>query len=102
MAIERGEEMTDSFITDIDLEMLAACDLHRRTPYVVRGVSQTQLSVARHYGGCTYNGQVYVYQPLTDELIRNDVLKCVMRLRKKPKSKPKQKVSATEKGLFDD
>jgi len=38
-------------------------------------VSQTQLSVARYYGGCTVNGTHYVYDPTTDTLIREDVLK---------------------------
>lgn len=52
----------------------ADCPLSRETPYGVAGVSDTQFSVARHYGGCTYNGQHYVYLPLTDELIRHDVL----------------------------
>jgi len=38
-------------------------------------VSMTQLSIARHYGGCTYQGDSYTYLPHTDELIRDDVLK---------------------------
>lgn len=38
-------------------------------------VSQTQLSVARHFGGCKVNGQHYAYDPTTDTLTRYDVLK---------------------------
>lgn len=36
-------------------------------------VSQTQLSVARHYGGCTVNGVEYVYDPTTDTLTRKSL-----------------------------
>lgn len=38
-------------------------------------VSMTQLSIARYYGGCKYQGDSYTYLPHTDELIRDDVLK---------------------------
>lgn len=38
-------------------------------------ISHTQLSVARHYGGCNFNGKYYVYEPDTDSLVREDVLK---------------------------
>lgn len=40
-------------------------------------VSRTQLSIARHYGGCTVQGRHYVYFPESDELWRDDVLKLV-------------------------
>jgi hypothetical protein len=39
-------------------------------------------SVARHYGGAKYNGSQYTYIPGEDELIRDDVLKFVTKLRK--------------------
>jgi hypothetical protein len=51
------------------------CPLHRKTPFGIRNVSMTQLSIARHYGGIKYNGEAYTYIPKTDELIRDDVLK---------------------------
>jgi hypothetical protein len=38
-------------------------------------VSHTQMSIARYYGGMRVNGQRYTYNPLNDELIRDDVLK---------------------------
>lgn len=38
-------------------------------------VSQTQLSIALHYGGATVNGAHYIYDPTDDVLIRADVLK---------------------------
>lgn len=65
------------------LEGVEKCGLHRRTPYGITNVSQTQFSCARFYGGLTYNGERYTYQPKTDELIRNDVLKWQRENRKK-------------------
>ena len=41
-------------------------------------VSYTQLSVARHYGGCTIQGQRFIYSAEDDSLIREDVVKWVM------------------------
>lgn len=57
------------------LSGLDACTLHRRTPFGMTNVSMTQLSIARHYGGITYQNEAYTYFPATDELVRNDVLK---------------------------
>jgi len=57
------------------LEGLENCPLHRRTPYGIKNVSETQFSVARYSMGCTYNGDHYIYIPPTDELIRADVWK---------------------------
>lgn len=42
-------------------------------------VSQTQLSIARHYGGCVYNGDYYLYNPNDDTLTRQEI---------KPRIKP--------------
>ena len=64
------------------------CGLHKRTPYGVRRVSQTQLSIARHYGGILFRGERYTYIPPTDELIRDDVLEWK---RKQQKPKPRRK-----------
>ena len=52
------------------------------TTLVIRDVCNTQLSVARHYGAITINGRHYTYFPPGDELIRDDVLKWVTKLRK--------------------
>jgi outer membrane protein W len=38
-------------------------------------VSQTQLSIARHYGGIKYNGADYHYDAESDTLTRMDVWK---------------------------
>ena len=50
-------------------------------------VCNTQLSVARHYGGATVNSQRYTYNPTDDSLIRDDVIKW---LAKHIKQKQKQ------------
>ena len=57
-------------------------------PERIRNVSRSQFSIARHYGGIKLNGASYVYDPETDTLIREDVLKAA----RKP---------AAEPGLFD-
>lgn len=59
-----------SIFADLD-----ACPLHRKTPFGVTNVSMTQLSIARYYGTINFNGFKYIYHPMTDELIREDVLK---------------------------
>ena len=42
-------------------------------PEEIHHVSQSQLSVARHFGGCSYMGQSYIYDAGQDRLIRRDV-----------------------------
>lgn len=64
-----------------EIEIIAIQHLPRASPYLITGVSQSQLSVARHYGGCQYQGQEYVYVQTTDELVRADVARLVSRLR---------------------
>ena len=64
-------------------ELAAIQSLPRDTPYQIRNVSHGQLSIARHYGGCSFNGYEYVYDPTDDTLTHNDVLKLVMRGRRK-------------------
>jgi hypothetical protein len=39
-------------------------------PEIIYNVSQSQLSIARHYGGITYNGVEYVYNPADDTLTK--------------------------------
>ena len=52
------------------------------TGVLYRNVSQTQLSIARYYGGCKVQGHDYVYDPTDDSLIRSDVLKFLKRREK--------------------
>lgn len=42
-------------------------------PDEINHVSQSQFSVARHFGGCSYMGQSYIYDAGQDRLIRRDV-----------------------------
>ena len=72
-----------SILADLD-----DCPLHRKSPYGITNVSMTQFSVARYYGGMNFNGSFYIYNPPTDELIREDVLKW---RNKELKSKRKKK-----------
>lgn len=46
-------------------------------PEYIHHVSQTQLSIARHYGGCTFNGADYHYDAENDRLIRMDIYKAM-------------------------
>jgi hypothetical protein len=76
-------------LTDDELDAIQS--LPRDTPYQIRNVSHGQLSIARHYGGCRFNGAEYVYDPTDDTLTRNDVLRKLRGLRKKkPAQNPVQ------------
>ena len=66
----QDDEKNKGLLTGLD-----DCPLHRKAPYGVKNVSHTQLSIARYYGAINFNGFKYIYQPMTDELIREDVLK---------------------------
>lgn len=46
-------------------------------PKAIYYVSHSQFSIARNYGGLTFNGSKYIYDPRFDALIRADVLKKV-------------------------
>ncbi|OQY25504.1 MAG: hypothetical protein B6244_14910 [Candidatus Cloacimonetes bacterium 4572_55] len=47
----------------------------RYKPERIYHVSKTQLSVARHWGQCTYNGALYHYDAVADMLTRDDIFK---------------------------
>lgn len=55
------------------------------------GISWTQLSVARHYGGAKVNGKHYIYNPADDSLIREDVLKWIAKKQREEKKAAKEK-----------
>ena len=65
-------------------EVQAAQALHTRAPFALCNVSRGIFSVARHYGGLRFQGCDYTYMPGHDECVRNDVLRLVKRLRKRP------------------
>jgi hypothetical protein len=49
---------------------------------IIANVSQTQFSIARHFGGIKFNGSEFKYFPADDLLVRQDVVKF---LTKKPR-----------------
>lgn len=67
--------------------------LPKDTPYGIQHVSKTQLSIARYFGSIKYNGQNYTYFSPSDELIRDDVLKLVVKIRRAKKKKATREVS---------
>jgi hypothetical protein len=75
----------NSYLSDADVRAILDAGLHKRTPYLIRGVSQTQLSIARHYGGINYNGDSFTYMPTTDELVRDDVVEFIEKGKRKAK-----------------
>jgi len=45
----------------------------QEAPERILGVSCSQFSVSRYYGGCKYAGETYHYDANTDSLIRMDI-----------------------------
>ncbi len=74
-----------SYLTEQEIAALQLSKLDTATPFAISGVSNTQLSIARHYGGSTFQGWQYTYMPLTDELVRDDVVKWLAKHRKQQK-----------------
>lgn len=72
----------NSYLSDQDVADILAKGLHKRTPYLIRGVSSGYFSIARYCGGIKYNGDSFTYMPTTDELVRDDVLKFIVKKRK--------------------
>ena len=82
----------NSYLSDADVRAILDAGLHKRTPYLIRGVSQTQLSIARYCGGIKYNGDSFSYIPTTDELVRDDVVKFIeMRKRQAKQAERKER-----------
>ena len=61
-------------------------------------ISQTQMSIARHYGGIVFNGKQYIYNPIDDTLTREDVWKKENMKKKKSKKKKLSKKFILIKG----
>lgn len=72
-------------------EVRAAQVLHQRAPYALTNVSHGFFSIARHYGGLTFQDCHYTYMPGHDECVRDDVLMLVGKMRRL-----KAKVAAQE------
>lgn len=84
----------DSYFTEAEYADLLISDIDKSTPLAIAHVSKTQFSIARHYGGVTYKGSHYIYNGDTDELIRDDVLKAVQKIRGKAKKEAAKEVQA--------
>lgn len=89
-----------SYLTESELEALQLTDLSRAAPFLIVRVKTTQLSVARHYGGATFNGWHYTYIPTTDELVRDDVIKWVHRKRRFDALKAKAEAVQEQVDIF--
>ena len=70
-----------SYIAESEVHALQE-HFDRDATIAYRDVSNSLLSLARHYGGTTVNGKHFVYFPETDELIRDDVLAFLHKRRK--------------------
>ena len=53
----------------------------RHTDVAYAKITMSQLSIARYSGGCKVNGEHFVYNPVDDSLIREDVVKFIVGLR---------------------
>ena len=82
------------FLTKKEIAALQDSGLDRGTPFLIEDVQIGYFSIARHYGGVRYSNATYTYLPLTDELIRDDVLKWVKNYRKE------KKIPVIQEGLF--
>lgn len=61
----------------------------KQAPERIYGVSQSQFSIARYYGGCKAFGATYHYDADTDSLVRVDIWNAQI---KKDKEKAKQHI----------
>lgn len=96
LAIDEMHTPKASFLTESEIEALQSSTLPRKTPFAIQGVMNTQLSIARFYGGIRYNGDGYTYMPDGDELIRDDVLLFVTKLRKKQRKTEKAEFTSKQ------
>jgi len=87
-------------LTSAELIALNDSGLSVETPYMMTGVSNSQLSIARYSMGCRYQGAGYFYDPVHDSLIRADVLKWVMDRRKAEKEAAAEKAGEKQGRLF--
>ena len=87
-------------ITNDQIALLDLSGLHRRAPFLIDGVLNSQFSIARFYGGIRFNGEHYTYLPGADQLVRNDVLAWLKKIEGKP-SKPAEPEN-TQARIFDE
>ena len=94
------------FLTEEEQSALSLTHLHSRSWYVIRNVSTSFFSPCRHFGGGIIQGERYTYDGATDELIRDDVLKWVMKRRRDAAKAEKARLKALkaeqQKDLFNE
>lgn len=76
-----------------------------KTPERIYGWRDSQLSIARFYGGLRYNGHCYViaFDEEGEPLVRMDVLAAETKAKRDAAKKEKQAAAATQQGLtFED
>ena len=64
-----------NYLAENEIAELQKSKLPKDAPFAIYDVSHSQFSIARYYGGATYNGMSYTYFPEHDQLIRDDVLR---------------------------
>lgn len=76
-----------SQLTQAEYDQLLLDDLIAggKPQLIYRHISHGQLSIARYSGGAWINGCYYVYNPITDELLREDTVKALAKMRKAAK-----------------
>lgn len=85
-------------------DILAECPLERdhKNPLAFAGVQNTQMSIARFYGGIEYNGKTYIYDPIADYLIRMDAFTWAQKRKKQTAQKTAPAQTGKQPGLFED
>ena len=89
-----------SCLTQEEITALQSPGLKTESPFMITGVSRTQFSVARHYGGVTAYGCEYIYDHLSDTLIRHDVVRWIGKERKRVAKEKRLAGSGRQKSLF--
>ena len=89
-----------SYLTPEEITALQSSGLKTESPFMITGVSRTQFSVARHYGGVTAYGCEYIYDHLSDTLIRHDVVRWIGKERKRVAKEKKLAAGGKQKTLF--
>lgn len=90
-----------SHVSEQELSVINSSGLNFSVaPAIIRCVSSSQLSVARHFGGCRAFGKYYIYIPVTDELIRDDVVKMLAKIRKVAVKAKNTEMAKKQQSLF--
>ncbi len=83
------------------VELMAIEKLKKDAPYAITGCMTGHFSIARHFGGITFQGYRYTYVAEHDELVRDDVLKLLLsllRLEGRKKANEEKEAAAVAQG----